>query len=86
MRVNECAFGGKCCLGKVRTEQIKRIAKELIRRFPDRFSRDFESNKRLVNKLVQGATPRIRNQIAGYITHIFAGQTASPDETEEEGE
>ncbi|MEM2337256.1 MAG: 30S ribosomal protein S17e [Candidatus Bathyarchaeia archaeon] len=60
-------------MGKVRTEQIKRAAKELIRRFPDRFSRNFEENKRLVAMLVPGATTRVRNQIAGYITHAYGG-------------
>ncbi|MEM3725345.1 MAG: 30S ribosomal protein S17e [Candidatus Bathyarchaeia archaeon] len=71
----------------MRTEQIKRVAKELIRRFPDRFSNDFEKNKQMVNKLVQGATPKVRNQIAGYITHIFGGmQTAFSGETAQEGE
>lgn len=60
-------------MGKVRTEQIKRIARELIRRFPNRFSRDFEENKRAVDMLVPGATTRVRNQIAGYITHFYGG-------------
>ncbi|MGB9713439.1 MAG: 30S ribosomal protein S17e [Candidatus Bathyarchaeales archaeon] len=71
----------------MRTEQIKRVAKELIRRFPDRFSKDFENNKRMVDKLVQGATPKVRNQIAGYITHVFAGaQAAFSGEATQEGE
>ena len=46
------------------------MAKELIRRFPDKFSNDFEKNKQLVNGLVTGGTPKVRNQIAGYI-HAF---------------
>jgi len=74
-------------LGSVRTEQIKRIAQELIRRFPEKFSNNFENNKRAVDTLVQGATTRVRNQIAGYITHALAGvQTPSLDEKSEEGE
>jgi small subunit ribosomal protein S17e len=76
-------------LGSVRTEQIKRTARELVRRFPDRFSNNFEENKHVVNALTQGATTKVRNEIAGYITRIFAGmQAASPsnetaNETEE---
>jgi len=74
-------------LGNVRTEQIKRVAKELIRRFPDKFSNNFENNKRVVETLIQGTTRRIRNQIAGYITHAFAGiETSSSNEKPEEGE
>ena len=80
-------LGGKC-LGNVRTEQIKRIAKELIRRFPNKFSNDFENNKRIVDTLTQGTTTKVRNQIAGYITHAFAGMqtTSSSNENPEEGE
>jgi small subunit ribosomal protein S17e len=72
----------------VRTEQIKRIAKELVRRFPDKFSTNFENNKHVVNTLVQGTTTKVRNQIAGYVTHAFAGTKTvpSPNENTEEAE
>jgi len=86
-RRNSIEFGGNCSLGNVRTEHIKRLAKELIRRFPNKFSHDFKRNKQAVSMLTQGATPKVRNQIAGYITHVFAGtQTSPPNESMEEGE
>lgn len=74
-------------MGNVRTDQVKRTARELVRRFPDKFSADFEENKHLVNQLVSGITTKIRNQIAGYITRHLAGEEAEeiPKE-EEEGE
>ena len=59
-------------MGKVKTEQVKRIAKELIARFPDKFSSNFEDNKREVDALTQGATTKVRNQIAGYITSVLS--------------
>jgi small subunit ribosomal protein S17e len=73
-------------LGNVRTEQIKRIAKELVRRFPDKFSDNFENNKRVVDMLTRGTTTKVRNQIAGYVTHAFAGTqpSSSPSENDEE--
>ena len=61
-------------LGNVRTEQIKRTAKELMKRFSDRFNGDFENNKKLVNSLVKGGTPKVKNQIAGYITRSMAAE------------
>jgi small subunit ribosomal protein S17e len=73
-------------LGKVKTEHIKRIAKELITRFPDKFSNNFEDNKRVVNALTQGATTKIRNQIAGYITHVFSLAQAGASSENAEGE
>lgn len=72
-------------MGKVRTEQVKRIANELIRRFPQKFSDSFEDNKRAVGMFVPGSTTRVRNRIAGYITHVFAGiQSQSSSESTEE--
>jgi small subunit ribosomal protein S17e len=70
-------------LGSVRTEQIKRTAKELVRRFPDKFTRDFENNKHLVKSLVQGGTPKVRNQIAGYITRFLAAEAEAMEEPSE---
>ena len=72
-------------MGNVRTEQIKRTAKELIKRFPDKFSNDFENNKHLVNSLVQGGTPKVLNQIAGYITRFVAAEQRQLQEETSEG-
>jgi small subunit ribosomal protein S17e len=69
-------------LGKVKTEQVKRLGKELIKRFPEKFSNNFEENKRAVVELTAGTTTRIRNQIAGYITSACAPE----EETEAAGE
>jgi small subunit ribosomal protein S17e len=72
-------------LGKVKTEQIKRLAKELMERFPDKFSSDFDANKHAVDALTQGATTKVRNQVAGYITRTVSLTRAdSPSETVEE--
>ena len=74
-------------LGKVKTEQIKRVAKELMTRFPDKFSSDFDENKRSVNELTKGATTKIRNQIAGYISSTCSqAEGKATDETLEEQE
>ena len=75
-------------MGKVKTEQVKRLAKELIKRFPERFSNNFDENKQAVSDLTQGSTTRIRNQIAGYITSSCApeeeNETTSEDAEETE--
>ena len=72
-------------MGKGKTEQIKRIAKALIARFPDKFSSNFEDNKRVVSALTQGATTKVRNQIAGYITHVFSLAQADTSSENAEG-
>ena len=71
-------------LGKVKTEHIKRLAKELMERFPEKFSSDFNANKHTVDALTVGATTKVRNQVAGYITHtISLTQPDSSGETVE---
>ena len=57
-------------MGKVRTKMIKRTAKELLEKYPDAFTNDFEHNKKVVSQLVITGSKRVRNQIAGYITHL----------------
>ena len=57
-------------MGKVRTDTIKRMSRELLRRFPDRFTGEFESDKQMVNELVITPSKRLRNRIAGYITRL----------------
>jgi len=57
-------------LGKVRIETVKRISRELLRRYPERFTGEFESDKEAVNELVVTESKRLRNRIAGYITRL----------------
>ena len=72
-------------MGKVKTEHIKRLANDLMERFPEKFSSDFNVNKHAVDVLTEGATTKVRNQVAGYITHtISLSQVGSSSETEEE--
>jgi len=57
-------------LGNVRPEKVKRIARELFRRYPDKFTSDFEENKKLLESLVTTPSKRLRNTIAGYLTRL----------------
>ncbi len=59
-------------MGKVRPERVKRIAKELVQRFPDKFTTDFENNKKLVEDFVEISSARLRNRIAGYVTRLVS--------------
>jgi len=56
--------------GKVRIELETRIARELVERFPDKFTTDFETNKKLVESLTNISSKKLRNRIAGYITQL----------------
>ena len=80
-------------MGKVRPEKVKKIAKELLKRYPDKFTLDFESNKKALATLLTASTTKLRNRIAGYVTRLVAiakaaekAQTEETEETTEEAE
>lgn len=57
-------------MGKIRPTHIKRIAEDLVRKFPDKFTNDFETNKKMVAELADVTTVKMRNRIAGYVTRV----------------
>jgi small subunit ribosomal protein S17e len=61
-------------MGNIRPTYIKRVAHELIRLHPDRFSEDFEANKHNVDELTDVSTTTMRNRIAGYVTRLKRAQ------------
>ncbi len=58
-------------MGKVRTTLVKRTARKLLELYPELFSGDFEHNKTVVSQLIEYKSKKLRNQIAGYITHLI---------------
>jgi small subunit ribosomal protein S17e len=70
----------------VQTELKKKIAQELVERFPDKFTTDFETNKKLVDTFTNISSKKLRNRVAGYITHLVnptQGAEASESEKTE---
>jgi len=68
----------------VRTEQVKRIARELLNRYPDKFSTDFENNKQFVTELTNISSTKLRNRVAGYTARlagtIYGSEAPEPEE------
>ncbi len=58
-------------MGKVRTILIKKVSKELIHKYPDVFSTDFEVNKKLLDKYLEVDSKHLRNRISGYIVNLL---------------
>ena len=62
-------------MGNIRPAYIKRIAKELINKYPDKFvASDFQHNKEKIAELADFDSKVMRNRVAGYITIILASQ------------
>ena len=75
-------------MGKVRTEKVKKVARELVRQNPNKFTADFKNNQELVKSLTIISSTRLRNRIAGYITRLLASvetdQISEIEEAEEQ--
>ncbi len=55
-------------MGNIRPTYIKRVAIDLLERYPDKFTDDFEHNKEMVAELASIQSSRLKNRIAGYVT------------------
>ena len=55
-------------MGNIRPTFIKRSAIDILKRYPDQFTDDFEMNKHILNELAEFQSKSLRNRVAGYIT------------------
>eukprot|EP00768_Dysnectes_brevis_P000870 gnl/Dysnectes_brevis/119_a141_15532.p1 GENE.gnl/Dysnectes_brevis/119_a141_15532~~gnl/Dysnectes_brevis/119_a141_15532.p1 ORF type:complete len:123 (+),score=45.55 gnl/Dysnectes_brevis/119_a141_15532:46-414(+) len=58
-------------MGRVRTKTIKRAARLIIEKNYSLLGYDFHTNKRVCDEVAQIPSKRLRNMIAGYITHLM---------------
>lgn len=57
-------------LGKQRSKVLRRKAEEIFKMFPDKFSKDYEKNKKALNEMKIFHTKIDRNIIAGYMVKL----------------
>ena len=58
-------------MGRVRTKTIKRAARKIVENYYSKLTLDFHTNKRVVDEVAVIQTKMLRNQVAGYATHIM---------------
>ncbi len=73
--------------------RIKRISMQLLGKYGDMFSTDFDKNKEVLNTVAIIRSKGLRNEIAGYITgymrlgmngkHKIEGETGNMDQESE---
>lgn len=73
-------------MGNIRPTYIKRVAMDLVKRYNDQFTDDFEHNKKTVDELTDVRTTTFRNRIAGYVTTYRKNWEAATVEAAEEQE
>ena len=57
-------------MGNIRPTYIKRVAIELIKRHPDKFTDDYQHNKKMVAEITDIQNVKMRNRVAGYLTRF----------------
>ena len=58
-------------MGKIRSILIKNVSKELINKYPDIFSTNFDEDKKILDKYLEADSKRLKNRIAGYIVTLL---------------
>ena len=58
-------------MGKVRPKFIKNVARELVEKYPEKFTNNFGVNKILLDDYIETEYKQIKNKIAGYIVRII---------------
>jgi small subunit ribosomal protein S17e len=61
---------------------VRRLAEELVTRYPTLFGADFDKNKQALSQVSIIRTRSVRNQLAGAITKIMHEKEPAPEEKE----
>ncbi len=51
--------------------RIRKLTYELINKYQDKFTVDFQSNKEFIDQIAESESKYVRNKIAGYITRVI---------------
>jgi len=57
-------------MGRVRQTYVKRLANDLVEADEDRFSDEFDENKKALKETEKFESKRLRNRVAGYIVRV----------------
>lgn len=57
-------------MGRIKTKLIKSTGKQLLKEYGDKFSVDFENNKKVLDEMKVSQHKSVRNKLAGYIVTL----------------
>ncbi|MBU7022640.1 MAG: 30S ribosomal protein S17e [Theionarchaea archaeon] len=58
-------------MGRIRSNFIKRIAREAIKKYRDQLSTDYYENRNFLETVVRFSNDKLRNRVAGYVTTLM---------------
>merc|ERR1712057_107666 len=65
-------------MGRVRTRTTKRSAKIIVEKYYQRLTLDFNTNKRICDEVAMIQSKKLRNKIAGFLTHLMKRISRGP--------
>ncbi|CEM17649.1 unnamed protein product [Vitrella brassicaformis CCMP3155] len=58
-------------MGRVRTKTVKRAARMIVEKYYSKLTLDFQINKKISEEVGIIPSKRLRNKIAGFVTHLM---------------
>jgi len=58
-------------MGRVRTKTVKNNSRKIVEKYYGRLTLDFQTNKRICDEVAVIPSKRMRNKIAGFVTHLM---------------
>ncbi|OQV25702.1 putative 40S ribosomal protein S17 [Hypsibius exemplaris] len=58
-------------MGRVRTKTVKKASRHIIEKYYTKLTLDFHTNKKVIEEVAVLPTKKLRNKVAGFITHLM---------------
>ncbi|MFW6272774.1 MAG: 30S ribosomal protein S17e [bacterium] len=57
-------------MGRIKTSLVKRVTQEVIEKYGDELSKDYNENKEIIKKHLNTPSKKITNIVTGYATRL----------------